>query len=482
MFFKKFNLSIVIILLLVLLLPQEAEATDFDKNDTTSAGVEISEEVQELPLGSSGEIESTAISNTNAVTTNPSAYDNSDAVDEIGAGDDSQKPEDDRAELAETNASEAEVHENTDSPEDTEEPEPPRPDGWSGEGDSLRWYQGGAMAASTLFEDPETGERAYDPATDAWYWFDEDGTMARGKDVFIPADASRRSGKWVRYDAEGRMVKGEDLRYGGWYYFEPVTGEMQKGFSYVREGGKWCYYDPVTGQMQYGERAIDGGWYYLDPVTGAVDYEWAWIPASGKWVYYDPVTGRMQYGLKRIDGAWYYLNLTTGQVSYGMTYVPEWNTWRYFARVTGRWNEGQPMTDWNSPSMDSYPSLSGRRNLNISVDIANQVTLIKDGGTVIYAMISSTGVNDCTPRGNYRVTGRGSYFYNSREGMGGRYYVQFFGDYLFHSVPIDRSGSYIASEAEKLGRPASHGCVRLTVPDAQWLFNNVPNGTPVYIY
>ncbi|NLN87671.1 MAG: L,D-transpeptidase, partial [Syntrophomonadaceae bacterium] len=36
-------------------------------------------------------------------------------------------------------------------------------------------------------------------------------------------------------------------------------------------------------------------------------------------------------------------------------------------------------------------------------------------------------------------------------------------------------------EAAKLGTPASHGCVRLATEDAQWLYRNIPTGTPVSI-
>ncbi len=139
--------------------------------------------------------------------------------------------------------------------------------GWNESGTA--WYDNGVMARSHCF---------YDPGTGAWYWADADGSIAAGKDVFIPKDESDRSkgGKWVRFESDRTMVKGEDFRYGGWYLFDRVTGEMAKGFA-VPDGKKWCYYDPVTGKMQYGERAIDGGWYYLTPGTGAVDYEWAWL-------------------------------------------------------------------------------------------------------------------------------------------------------------------------------------------------------------
>ena len=51
-----------------------------------------------------------------------------------------------------------------------------------------------------------------------------------------------------------------------------------------------------------------------------------------------------------------------------------------------------------------------------------------------------------------------------------------------HSVPTDSKGSYIKEEADMLGiRPGSHGCIRLTVPDARWIMQSVPTGTPVLV-
>ena len=66
--------------------------------------------------------------------------------------------------------------------------------------------------------------------------------------------------------------------------------------------------------------------------------------------------------------------------------------------------------------------------------------------------------------------------------MGADYWVQFYGPYLFHSVPTGQNfGDYLEDEAMKLGQPASHGCVRLTVADAKWFYDQVPDGTPVTI-
>jgi lipoprotein-anchoring transpeptidase ErfK/SrfK len=40
-----------------------------------------------------------------------------------------------------------------------------------------------------------------------------------------------------------------------------------------------------------------------------------------------------------------------------------------------------------------------------------------------------------------------------------------------HGTPDDAS----------IGYSASHGCIRMHIPDAEWLFNHVPVGTTVFI-
>ncbi len=178
--------------------------------------------------------------------------------------------------------------------------------GWYSVNGESYWYDNGVMARD---------KEVYDPQTDAWYWFDEDGTMAKNKDVFIPVNSSRTEGKWVRYDNNGWMVKGEDYRYGGWYWFDPTTGEMQKGFVHIPVAGdpqgKWVYYDAVNGQMHHGESCIHGEWYYFDDHTGKMvhgEYQ-----RNGNWYYYDEITGIMAHGWTILpNGQSVYYNEITG--------------------------------------------------------------------------------------------------------------------------------------------------------------------------
>lgn len=201
--------------------------------------------------------------------------------------------------------------------------------GWVEENGKKYWYDEGAKAVS---------KEVYDPQSDSWYWFDKDGSMATDKDVYIPA-----GDKWVRYDSQGRMRKGEDYRYGDWYFFDLTTGAMRKGIVHVNSnGGKWVYYDWITGQMRYGETYVNydaehTGWYLFDNVTGAMFHGDTYVRSNGgKWVRYDRVSGKMVKGLQYQDAAWYYFLPATGAMQKGNVYVPEWHKWHWFDTTTGR--------------------------------------------------------------------------------------------------------------------------------------------------
>ena len=145
----------------------------------------------------------------------------------------------------------------------------------------------------------------------------------------------------------------------------------------------------------------------------------------------------------------------------------------------------QPV-DWLKPSQQvDYPDPAVHPGLSLEVSLQDQRVYVRDGSQLLYTMYASTGMDDSTPRGSFRIQSeRGDHFYNPSEGMGARYYTSFLnhGVFLFHSVPTDSSGSYIKEEADMLGiRPGSHGCIRLTVPDARWIMQSVPTGTPVLV-
>lgn len=66
----------------------------------------------------------------------------------------------------------------------------------------------------------------------------------------------------------------------------------------------------------------------------------------------------------------------------------------------------------------------------------------------------------------------------------GQYATRIWDSYLFHSVPYysQHKDDLEYDEFNKLGTPASLGCIRLAVVDVKWIYDNCPIGTPVVIY
>jgi lipoprotein-anchoring transpeptidase ErfK/SrfK len=124
-----------------------------------------------------------------------------------------------------------------------------------------------------------------------------------------------------------------------------------------------------------------------------------------------------------------------------------------------------------------------KKPLSISVSIADQrVTVYDAEKRIVEQFVCSTGSKGSeTITGTFRIAERGKSFYSKRLGEGGYYWTQFHGDYLFHSVPFDENYEIEPEEATKLGTPASHGCVRLSVENAKWIYDHIPRGTVVTI-
>jgi peptidoglycan hydrolase-like protein with peptidoglycan-binding domain len=104
---------------------------------------------------------------------------------------------------------------------------------------------------------------------------------------------------------------------------------------------------------------------------------------------------------------------------------------------------------------------------------------------LVRVMICSTGLKRTpTPAGTYSAGGpvaRWGYF--PKWGVYAQYLFRIKGPYLFHSVlyRTANENSLIKSSLNNLGNRASHGCVRLKVPDAKWIYSNCAAGTTVIV-
>ena len=127
----------------------------------------------------------------------------------------------------------------------------------------------------------------------------------------------------------------------------------------------------------------------------------------------------------------------------------------------------------------------------ITVDVKNQVTIVygrDDNGNYtipVKRMVCSTGtVSTPSDVGEFVLTGRKArWCYFSLYGSHAQYWTKI-NDYIaFHSVTY-REPDYDALNVKSynmLGSRASHGCVRLLVSDAKWIYDNVGEGVVVTI-
>ena len=159
----------------------------------------------------------------------------------------------------------------------------------------------------------------------------------------------------------------------------------------------------------------------------------------------------------------------------------------------------RPMTGryylYSSETKRKYPDLRKYKDVWIRVSILGARAYVMSGKKVIYTMYASPGAikkngESRTPVGNYRIQEEaGEVFYNN-DGVGARYYVSYHqhGVYLFHSVPINNFNSGVKAGKYHYGykggahlitlgkKPDSHGCVRLSVSDAKWIYEQRLNG------
>ena len=126
---------------------------------------------------------------------------------------------------------------------------------------------------------------------------------------------------------------------------------------------------------------------------------------------------------------------------------------------------------------------------SVVVELSTQRTYVFTPSRRLVAVIPvSTGKNDTTPVGSFRVFSKSAQAYyaaDPRERM--RWMVRFTkgreGDNIgFHGIPYRVTAAGEMPLPTPIGKkPSSHGCIRMRVHDAKWLFDNIDESTPVRV-
>ena len=245
-----------------------------------------------------------------------------------------------------------------------------------------------------------------------------------------------------------------------WYYIERgrvnwgYTGLVQKGneWFYVK-GGKldWCY----TGLVQKGNE-----WFFVR--NGRLDWGYTGLACNGEYYFYVK-NGRLDWsysGYAQIDGQGEYYEVRNGRLVGGTLTL---------AKMHGVAN--------NQDSPTNYIVIVDRAAHRVGVFKGSKY----NWADAKYYKCCVGKPSTPTISGTYYIKSRGKYFDTGTKGRCW-YFTQINGNYLFHSVIYDRQPSPKRIIDNSMDAAVSHGCVRLDLENAKWIYDNIPKNTKVIIY
>lgn len=138
---------------------------------------------------------------------------------------------------------------------------------------------------------------------------------------------------------------------------------------------------------------------------------------------------------------------------------------------------------WDASGIDGQPYLVAVNRLK------NTLTVYQKDASGNYtvpvkAILCSVGRSGHeTPTGQWNTLERYRWCYMV-DGSYAQYAIRIKGGIMFHSVPYftQNAGNLEYEEYNKLGQPASLGCIRMSAEDIKWLYDNCPAGFPAVVY
>ena len=276
------------------------------------------------------------------------------------------------------------------------------------------------------------------------YYVNQDGTIRRNSTAEYNDD--------IYYlGNDGTPVGGLYMVAGKYHFFE-ADGRMQQEAGWVKDKGEWYYIEETGSAVTGGMKEINGKLYSFD---GSGIMRTGWIKADD-----------MNYYYADTDGAFFVdQDFTVDEIT-------------YHADAEGKIFKGTMFE-----KAQGYYSDTGYL---ILVNLATQRTAVFEGSKgnwrLMREMIVSTGAPiNPTPKGEYKTTVHTLHF--NSYGVRAWYATGFIGGlYLFHSSPYVSGPEPLVCTDPRLGVAASHGCVRMALEDAKWMYDTLPLRTKVVIY
>lgn len=119
----------------------------------------------------------------------------------------------------------------------------------------------------------------------------------------------------------------------------------------------------------------------------------------------------------------------------------------------------------------------------IEISIERQrLTTWRNGKIEHVFKISTARPGYTTPRGRFTVLNKARLWWSRQWQVWMPDALRFHGSYFMHALPYPRGNPNVRFGAHRLGRPDSHGCVRVGISDAKVLYDWASVGTPVWVH
>ena len=219
----------------------------------------------------------------------------------------------------------------------------------------------------------------------------------------------------------------------------------------------------------------------MDPAQAEVGTPGTFVTGEDGGLYMRSVSGTTLTGWQRNGGYRYYFDPNNGgRAATGWTYI---DGLKYYFDNTHH-------------LVQNVDSIIGRQSsYYVTVNHATETVMIyaqeTPGGPYnipVRAMVCSSaraGYDNIEGTYPIRRGSRWGVLGNDGAWVYGQYTCQISGNYLFHSCWYHENGnpdSLSVAQYNRLGQPASHGCIRLCVADARWIYENCAGTSNVYLF
>ena len=322
------------------------------------------------------------------------------------------------------------------------------------------------------------------------YYFGTDGIRRTGFQTIDGKTYYFADAGYSEYTASKQGVMLKALKkIGGKYYFFSEYGVMKTGWinyngvrgfflpdgtaasGWQRKGDDWYYLKENgiahTGWLKLGTSSI----FYLERARGGRMVDEPRKMSTGKIYFFDADGRRATAAGWRNSGRYYYYTYADG-------------TCAVSTEIDGVWLDENGRTEMTAMDIKAQGYYSSTNYLILVDRSIHKVGIYKgrQGNWVNIKRYSCGDGKSSTPtiEGTFTVGIKLWYFDSGSARCW--YATQFCGNYLFHSV-LYYQDSYPAEVMDgTLGAGVSHGCVRLEVSNARWIYDNIPRGTKVVVY